>query len=256
MPLGPIVAAALLVLEPLWPVPVLQPKHAVPDRPPPKAIDWGRPALVDEFPGTHVNPGKWAVYDDPTGANPRIAKAVKVKDGVLRMTGGLYGGRDLSGGLATHLALTFGRWEVRMRTEKGAGYSSVLLLWPTKQGHPEWAEINFAEIPDPARRQAGLFIHKGIRDTTRSKMITGDFTRWHRYALEWLPHSMTFFLDGVKVWTYRGPNIPQKADMHLALQHDVSCYSPAQCRNRTTPAKVTMQVDWIRVYRLPPHLRY
>ena len=37
----------------------------------------------------------------------------------------------------------------------------------------------------------------------------------------------------------------------LALQNDVSCYTPAQCRNGKTPPKVTMYVDWVRIYRAP-----
>jgi beta-glucanase (GH16 family) len=257
-PLGSLATAVMMALGPSWPLPVLSPKWAPPAPSASHAtgIDWGRPALSDDFSGDHVNPGKWAVYDDPTGSNPRIGRATTVSGGALHLTGALYNGRDLSGGLATHLALTFGRWEARMRAQKGAGYSAVMLLWPTEQGHPEWAEINFAEIPDPARREAGLFIHKGKADTTRSHVVRADFTRWHTYALDWLPGSMTFYLDGEKVWTYKGPNIPQKADMHLALQNDVSCYSRTQCRNRTTPPKVTMSVDWVRVYRLPPSLRY
>ncbi|WP_344823192.1 glycoside hydrolase family 16 protein [Actinocorallia longicatena] len=247
----PLAVSAVLALQPTWPVPELYPKWAPPAGAE-RVIDWGRPVLSDDFDSDHVNPGKWAVYDDPTGSNPRTARATTVSDGALHLTGALYGGRDLSGGLATHLAQTFGRWEARMKADPGAGYSAVMLLWPTRQGAPEWAEINFAEIPDPRRRVAGLFIHKGRNDTTRSRMLRGTFTRWHTYTLEWLPRSITFSLDGRKVWTYKGKNIPQRADMHLALQNDVSCYSRTQCRNPATPTRVTMHVDWVRIYRLPP----
>lgn len=228
------------------PLPVLlQKQAAVPASP------WGRPVLSEDFSGDHVNPGKWAVYDNATGENPRTRAATKVSGGALRLTGALYNGRDLSGGITTHLALTYGRWEARMRVEKGGGYSAVMLLTPTHQGNPEWLEVNFAEIPDPSRKVAGLFLHYGPKDETASKMVKGDFTKWHTFAVDWLPDRMTYWIDGKKVWTYRGRLVPRKADVHLALQNDVSCYTQVQCRNSTTPAKVTMYVDWVRIYRAP-----
>lgn len=217
-------------------------------RPP---VGWGRPALDEDFAGDRIDLSRWAVYHDPGGTHPRTRRAVSVKDGVLRLTGARYGGRLLSGGVAAHYPQTFGRFEARMKADPGAGYSAVMLLWPTRQGEPEWAEINFAEIPDPARRTAGLFVHQGEDDDTSSKAIDGDFTRWHVFALEWFPDRMTFFIDGKIVWEHTGRNIPQKADMHLALQNDLVCYSKEQCQGPDTPDRVTMHVDWVRIYPLP-----
>jgi beta-glucanase (GH16 family) len=214
------------------------------------APGWGQPVLAEDFTGSRVNSRKWVVYDSPdASSNPRTAAATKVSGGSLWLTGGIYGGRNLSGGIASHLALTYGRWEVRMRAERGP-YSSVALLWPTRMGHPEWAEIDFAEIVDFTRRSGYQFIHYGPQDRQAGHLTRADFRKWHVVALDWLPNHLTFWLDGKKIWTYRGPLIPKRADMHLALQNDQICdRGPASCRNRNSPKWTTMYVDWVRVYR-------
>lgn len=214
---------------------------------------WGRPVLVDDFGGARLDRRRWAVYDTPRGGeNPRTAAATRVSGGRLRLTGAIYRGRDLSGGIATHLHQTYGRWEVRMRADRGTGYSAVALLWPERFGRPEFAEINFAEVIDPSRRTVGLFVHNGPGDRQAQRVLRADFTRWHTVAVDWLPGSLTFWLDGAKVWGYRGPLVPSRTRMGLALQNDQVCdRGPGFCRDRTTPDRVTMEVDWVRVYRAP-----
>ncbi|MBW8481534.1 glycoside hydrolase family 16 protein [Actinomadura parmotrematis] len=232
---------------PDWPVPTLYPKSA------PPASPWGRPAVSDDFDGDRVDPAKWVVYDSPDAAvNPRTAAATTVTGGALKLTGGLYGGRDLSGGIASRLHLTHGRWEVRMRADRGVGYSAVALLWPKVFGAPEAAEINFAEMIDPSRRSTGLFVHHGPEGTQLQRSVDGDFTRWHVFALDWLPHRLTFWKDGRRVWDYRGPLTPERSRMGLALQNDQVCdRGPGFCRTRATPRWVSMYVDWARIYRAP-----
>lgn len=207
--------------------------------------------LEDDFQGTRLDPAKWVVYDSPGDhVNPRTKAATTVSGGLLRLTGGLYGGRDLSGGVGSTLTQRFGRWEVRLRADRGAGYSAVALLWPQHMGHPEYAEVDFAEIIDPTRQDAGIFLHHGPNDDQAQHQEHADFTKWHVVAVDWLPDHMTFWLDGKPLWTYRGPLIPRAGRMGLALQNDQICdRGPAFCRNRTTPKWVEMDVDWVRVYR-------
>jgi hypothetical protein len=210
---------------------------------------WGRPVLVDHFNGTRLDRRKWVVYHSPDAqVNPRTGKATSVRGGMLRLTGGFYGGKDLSGGVATRLAQRYGRWEVRLRAEKGAGYTPVALLWPQRQGTPDYAEVDFAEIIDPTRRSGGIFVHRGEAPQAQRQM-RADFTEWRTVAVEWLPGRLTFWLDGRKVWTYTGRLVPQDHRMHLALQNDVVCNQWSPCRNAATPPTVTMYVDWVKVYR-------
>ncbi|MEV7969678.1 family 16 glycosylhydrolase [Sphaerisporangium sp. NPDC088356] len=211
---------------------------------------WGTPVFVEDFDGTQIDRNKWEVYDSPDAqVNPRTARATAVHDGMLQMTGGFYGGKDLSGGVASHLSQTYGRWEVRFRGEAGAGYSLVTLLWPSSQGG-EYAEVDFAEVIDPTRQRGGIYIHRGEAEQAQSQM-RADFTRWHTVAVDWLPGRLTFWLDGEQTWDYTGPRVPEARPMHLTLQNDVVCNQWSPCRNSSTPKTVSMFVDWVKIYRAP-----
>jgi Glycosyl hydrolases family 16 len=214
---------------------------------------WGSPAVVDGFDGSRIDSSKWVVYDSPDArVNPRTKAATKVEDGTLKLTGGIYQGKDLSGGVASRLNLTHGRWEVRMRAERGVGYSAVALLWPKVFGRPESAEVDFAEIIDSSRQSVGMFLHYGPKDTQRQKIVKTDATEWHTYALDWLRNSFTFWVDGKKAWSYRGRLTPERSQMGLALQNDQVCdRGPGFCRTRSTPKWVIMYVDWVKIYKAP-----
>jgi licheninase len=207
------------------------------------------PVLVENFDGDGIDRNKWEVYDSPDAeVNPRTARATSVHDGVLHMTGGFYGGKDLSGGVASHVSQTYGRWEVRFRGEAGAGYSLVTLLWPSSESR--YAEIDFAEVIDPTRKSGGIYIHSGDAPQAQSQMAA-DFTQWHTVAVDWLPGRLTFWLDGRKTWDYTGPRVPEGQPMHLTLQNDVVCNEWSPCRSASTPRTVSMYVDWVKIYRAP-----
>ncbi|KAB8190018.1 family 16 glycosylhydrolase [Nonomuraea phyllanthi] len=210
---------------------------------------WGDPVLVENFNGSSVNTKKWMIYHSPRAdRNPRTGRATTVGKGMLRLKGGMYGGKDLSGGVATKLAQRYGRWEVRFKAEAGAGYTPVALLWPTAQGEGgDYAEVDFAEIVDPKRQGGGIFVHGGHGRAQRQ--LRADFTTWHTVAVDWLPGRMTFWLDGRKLWDYRGAYVPEGREMGLALQNDVVC--EPRCRDSGTPATVSMYVDWVKIYKAP-----
>ncbi|MGW4422495.1 glycoside hydrolase family 16 protein [Streptosporangium sp. NPDC004631] len=213
------------------------------------AGEWGVPVLTDDFDGTRIDGRSWAVYHSPGAeTNPRTRRAVSVGGGMLRLKGGVTGGRDLSGGIASHLSQRYGRWEVRLRAERGAGYTPLALLWPDSQGRPDYAEVDFTEIIDPGRRSSGIFVHRGDRRQAQ-RQVRADFTRWHTVAVDWLPGRLTFWLDGRKVWDYTGANVPRGHSMHLALQNDVTCNRWSPCRGASTPETVSMYVDWVKIYR-------
>ncbi|ETK36626.1 family 16 glycosylhydrolase [Microbispora sp. ATCC PTA-5024] len=212
---------------------------------------WGQPILVEDFDGSRIDQSRWSVYDSPNASvNPRTYQATSVGGGVLKMTGGFYGGKDLSGGVASSITQKYGRWEVRLRAEKGAGYSAVALLWPERQNDPEYSEIDFTEIIDPTRQTGGIYVHKGQQGQAQNEM-RADFTQWHTVAVDWLPDRLTFWLDGTMVWNYTGDRIPRSQRMGLTLQNDVVCNQWSPCRNASTPKTVSMYVDWVRVYRAP-----
>ncbi len=212
--------------------------------------EWGAPILVEDFNGTRIDESRWGVYDSPNArTNPRTSRATSVSGGMLRMTGGIYGGKDLSGGVASLLLQQYGRWEVRLRSEAGAGYSAVALLMPEQVSANNYAEVDFVEVGDIPRQLSGIFVH-GSGGQRAASSMRADFTQWHTAAVDWLPDRLTFWLDGRMVWNYTGPLVPKGRTMGLALQNDVVC-DGALCRNASTPATVTMYVDWVRIYRAP-----
>jgi hypothetical protein len=214
---------------------------------------WGRPVLSDDFSGTRLDPAKWQTYNAPDAAtHPGTDAGTHVTGGHLVLVGGLYGGEDQSAGVISKLAQTYGRWEARFRADPGAGYSATAFLWPTHLGSPEWSEIDFAEILSGNRRSGGLFIHHGKDDQQIQRTTRADFTKWHTVAVDWLPDHITFWMDGKKTWTYQGPFIPKKSDMHLYLRNE---RKNGFHRTAATPQHVTMQVDWIRVFRPPASMR-
>ncbi|SNQ49238.1 Glycoside hydrolase family 16 [Frankia canadensis] len=219
---------------------------------------WGAPVQSDDFGGSGVDPAKWFVYDSPNGAFPRVPAAVSVGAGLLRITGGTdASGRDVSGGLSSLLHQTYGRWEARFRVEEGAGFSAVVLLWPQTQKWPDDGEIDLVEVQDGTRRSATMAVHNGPRNDTLSipTALVGDFTAWHTVAVEWLPTRLSYYLDGRNVFTVLPARhlggaltIPSTAPMHMALQLDTGCHDAIPCRDASTPAQVSMYVDWIRAY--------
>jgi hypothetical protein len=120
---------------------------------------WGTPILADDFGGTQLDASKWQVYEAPDAATHRgIAAGTHVSGGKLMLVGGLYDDRDQGAGVISRLSQMYGRWEARIRSDPGAGYSATAFLWPMHMGNPEYAEIDFAEILSANRHSGGLFL--------------------------------------------------------------------------------------------------
>jgi beta-glucanase (GH16 family) len=180
-----------------------------------------------------------------------------VEHGLLDLTGHYqkpYG--YVGGGLAYNFNRTYGRWEVRFRADRGAGYEPVVLLWP--QGTwPTDGEIDMAEIYNSQRLGAGEFLHIGKNDNFIGHPIPRvvDFSKWHTLSVDWLPDHITFRLDGKSLWTVERK--PGKTDyipstpFHLAMQIDEGC-AGHKCRpNKSTPKQTRMQVAWVKIYAAP-----
>ena len=181
---------------------------------------------------------------------------VSVSGGQLHLAGGLHAGKDVGSGVMFLRDQKYGRWEVRFRVQAGAGYAPDVLLWPKNNDDwPTAGEIDLAEMNDPARAGFGSFLHHGKDNTIVGHQTKADFTKFHTIAVDWLPTRVTYYLDGKKIFNVRPGDIrtglPTESVMHLALQLDQGCSDFIPCRNAATPAKVVMDVDWVKVYRAP-----
>lgn len=200
----------------------------------------------DDFGGTSLDGGKWGVYDGTgnQGHGFRRPSAVTVGGGELRITGT----GDISGGIASKFSGKYGRWEVRAKVDKGQGYGSGILLWPSSERWPVEGEMDISEVPKGDRGFSGSYFHYGSDNKVIGHQENGDFSQWHTYAVDWSPGKLVYSLDGRAIFTVSNGAVPS-TNHFLALQFDVGAtgaFIPP--RTSSTPSSVTMHVDWVRVY--------
>jgi hypothetical protein len=232
-------------------------------------INWGKPVFAENFSGSRLNLEHWRIYNTPHAPSlgTRYTKAsVQVSGGNLNLIGHYQAPYGYAGGGIADLSnQTYGRWVIRFRAANGAGYEPAVLLWP--QGPHADGEIDIAEVYPGSvrpvssnRRGAGEFLHMGADNAFIGHRIPDsvNFAQWQTVAVDWLPNSITMYLNGKLTWSVgrdyegQGDFIPT-TPFHLALQLDEGC-TRARCRtNGSTPAKVIMQVAWVLVYAAPKH---
>ena len=200
---------------------------------------------------------KWGLYSGQPGGDPGgwwAPSHVVVRRGVLNLEtyrDPRFGGRWVSGGLSNARALkqTYGKYEVRFRVDDGKGVAAIMLLWPVRDHWPP--EIDFAEDGGMTgrRRSMSATLHYGASDNQIQRGVRADLTRWHTAGVEWTPGKLVYPLAGKPWGTVRSRKVPREP-MELAMQAQAgTCgdrYAP--CPDATTPAKVNMQVDWVRAY--------
>jgi len=216
---------------------------------------WGDPVKVEEFGGTSLDSSAtgWMTYNAPNGTPHRSPQNLAVGEGTLTLVGTYNSGTkaQMGAGLAQRYDQMFGRWEVRARSDKGAGFSPTILLWPKGDNWPAGGEIDLLESPKGDRSHSIAVVHNGPSNRLKSHPLAIDASEWHTYAVEWLPNRITFLVDGKEMWTVtERALLPDTAPMHIAVQNDAGC-GWIQCPNKTTQAETNMQVDWIKVYALP-----
>ncbi len=202
----------------------------------------------DEFDGDALDEDHWSPYrgrttDDVGQHDP---DNLTVSDGTLKLTSR----GNTSAGMAWDDGQKYGRWEARVRSQAGNGYGPVMLLWPDSEKWPEDGEIDMMEIPDGDRTKAHFTVHWGDDNSQDSASASGDFTQWHNFAVEWTPDHIIGYLDGVEFYRTEDKDANPPGPMHFAMQQDIGPYGtdwiPAP--DATTPAEVTFEVDWVRIY--------
>lgn len=201
----------------------------------------------DTFDGPQLDTAKWSVYEGEGngGVGWRSPDALSQSDGTLKITGR----GDVSGGLNWNGGRTYGRWEIRARSDAGSGYAPNLLLWPSSGNWPAEGEVNIMEIPDGDRSQSLAVLHYGEENNQYWQWTDGEFTEWHNFAVEWLPDRVTVYIDGEEIASWDDPEAIPTAPMHLAIQNDVGPHDGfIPPRDANTPAEVSLEVDWVRLY--------
>jgi serine/threonine protein kinase len=213
------------------------------------AMNWGKPVFTDNFNGSKINTSTWYVYAGSTATPPtprRTTGSVVVHDGLLELVGHIekpYG--SVSGGVETKLLQSYGRFEVRFRTQAGEGYAPDIGLFPA-DAYPDQRQIGIVMVGQD-RSDASQLVQLNGRHAANS--ITANFTAWHVVALDWRPGSLTFWLDGKKLWSVTAKNLIPSTPFHLAIQNDEGC--DGACKPSTSAKPVIMYIGWVKIYRLP-----
>jgi hypothetical protein len=212
--------------------------------------------FADDF--NRDEPGEnWGPYSGTPGGDPYShwePEHVEVGGSLLTLRGERVDGRWVTGGVSNYpVTQTYGKWEIRVRVDKGDEITYHFLLWPYSGQWPP--EIDFLEDWGGDRSQASGFMHwvtPDGRDKTQ-RTLTADFSQWQTVGVEWLPGSVTFTLDGRPWGQITGPDVPS-IPMWLGLQSQAGgCRKKIDagvpgCPVVGQPDRADVQVDWVVVY--------
>jgi len=173
-----------------------------------------------------------------------------------------------SGELRTrHNMFRYGRYEVRMKAPmvqpgddkvNGNYVSTMFVFRDAKYKH--WREIDFEITGDSTGSITTNVLSADNTDKWRagiqeSKQLQAAFntrSEFHTYAFEWLPDSITWYIDGkvVRKKTGGGVSIPQfsgKIMMNLWMFDDRALFGGPEIKNNRYP--MHSEYDWFRFYK-------
>ncbi|WP_278315446.1 glycoside hydrolase family 16 protein [Lolliginicoccus levis] len=217
-----------------------------------------RPVFVDDFERCELGED-WAAYSGQPGGDPLSwwePDRVSVGGGVLRLGIARFQDQVITGGASNDVvAREYGRWEVRLRVDRGQDVSYHVLLWPQDEQWPP--EIDIAESIDGDRRTMSSFVHwrDGEERFFAQADTEGVFDEWHTVGVEWLPGRIRYLLDG-EPWAELdvADHVPAKP-MWLAIQAQAGACEkrdswgmPACGPAEDMPGAVNVDVDWVTVH--------
>jgi hypothetical protein len=212
---------------------------------------------TEDFSGTQLPPLQWAAQKSrQENGSSWSPNNVRVGDGEVQIigTGQNSTGRGNMAGsvcwcLEHGIVRAYGVWQVRAKFDVGTGYSPVLGLYPdAPEGTPGWGYLTMARLDGGERRTMYPVIGDGGQPMDGAP-VTGDFTAWNTFTIEWRPEFVTVSLNDAVVFDTRKqptrPVIPS-VPMYLYLQIIAGPDGPVPAPNPGTPDQVTMHVDWAR----------
>ena len=155
------------------------------------------------------------------------------------------------GGTDGHIrwAGTYGYYEARMKFGKGQGVWPAFWLLPTDKSWPP--EIDIAEFiggkPNEILQTVHWLEHSGPAQSSQT-ITSQDYSGgWHTYGVDWEPHRIDWYIDGVKTRSFSGPNVPNKP-MEIILNLAMGGILPKN-PDDSTPLPQELQVDYVHVYQ-------
>jgi beta-glucanase (GH16 family) len=140
---------------------------------------------------------------------------------------------------------TYGRATMRARVPFGPGMWPAFWLLPAnRQSEPE---IDVMEVTSDEPRTVDMHFHyrRGGEELSLGEAWTGLTRGWHKFAIDWRPGRLTWFIDGKRRWRVKGAKVPSRP-MYLIANLAVDG-DPAPTAETDFPAD--FKIDWIKVTR-------
>lgn len=141
---------------------------------------------------------------------------------------------------------SFGLYEVRMKPIKNDGVVSSFFTYTGPSDNNPWDEIDIEFLgKDTSKMQANYFTN-GLGNHEYMHDLGFDASEdFHTYAFEWLPDSITWYVDGEPIYTATEdiPSTPSKVMMNVWPGIGVDSWLNAF--DGTVP--LTAEYEWIRV---------
>jgi beta-glucanase (GH16 family) len=214
----------------------------------------------DEFDGTSIDPTKWNPGSWQSDAFYQSSN-VLVSGGALHLRAASATSSAMVQTL-NKFAFTYGRMEASVRVPRGQGFWPALWLRPVdlSQSYPEidllemWMTDRTDDIFD--ENLAWFTYHwvdsSGTAQQTQRTYDGPDFTQdYHRFAIDWAPGSIKWYVDGVQRGRVTGTKI-STVPMFLvySLQVGHAWWLGADGDpNAATTYPSYLDADWVRVWQ-------
>lgn len=165
-------------------------------------------------------------------------------------------GFDFTSGAATTSGTfdqTYGYFEIRARIPKGIGLRSVFTMRPvTDETTPE---VVVMDVLGRTPSEVAMSFHHtdmaGQKRTDSSSFAGTDLSQaFHRYAIDWRPGLLVWYVDGIERKRVTGPEVPSQP-MAMFLRLAVGG-SGLQAPDSNTVFPSHLDVDYVRAYQYEP----
>lgn len=207
-----------------------------------------RPTFFDGFDGAYLDRAAWPlVLSGPAnnGAYAFVPEAVVEWDGEVAVSS--FGGPNGWNSGAFQQGWNgqlYGRYEIRAAFDPGQGITGAILLWPTDGSTRN--EVDLIESRNADRTLNAVTVHD--QNSFVSESFNYDAKQYHTYAVDWLPGSLTIYLDGQVL--YRTTERVLDQPMSLGFLGYVNSWTDlwqGGPPDATTPGFSSMHVDWVRI---------
>lgn len=217
----------------------------------------------DEFNGTQLDTTRWNPFNWTARSNFYNPANALVEGGLLRLRAASPKSSAMVQTLGK-LSMLYGRIEASIRVPRGQGFWPAFWLRPANPAlrSPEIdiLEMWFTDIPNDLYDQHTVSENYHWVDSAGTQQADHSWVRgstdysggFHRFALEWDPHSIRWYIDGIETKEITGSIVahtPMSIILSLQIGHAWWLGADGD-PDANTPFPSYMDVNWVHVYRL------